>query len=41
MKKNKGVPIIRIDGALYHLFSDKTFPEDQAKASHSHLYVMD
>ena len=39
--KNGGVPIVRIDGALYHLFSDKTFAADEENASHSHLYVMD
>ena len=36
-----GVPIFTIDGALYHLYSDKTFPANEANASHSHLYVLD
>ena len=35
------MPVIRIDGALYHLKSNKTFAEDENRASHSHLYVMD
>ena len=39
--RNHGVPIVRVDGALYHLYSDKSFPKDEAAASHSHLYVLD
>ena len=38
---SRGVPIVRIDGALYHLFSDRSFPENEEVASHSHLYVID
>ena len=41
LKAKGGVPIIRIDGALYHLYSDKTFPDNEENASHSHLYVLD
>jgi hypothetical protein len=36
-----GPPIIRIDGGVYHLFSDRFYPKDQEKASFSHLYVID
>lgn len=37
----RGPPVVRIDGGLYHLYSDKTFPYSEETAAFSHLYVID
>lgn len=26
--KGSGVPIVRVDGALYHLYNDRTYPDN-------------